>query len=149
MKIKAKVEAGIKDAMKAKDHERLSVLRMIKAELLLKEKETGEALEDTAADEALQKMFKKYSKAKEEYTSLGKQDEARQYERDIKVIESFMLAPMMDEAQIKTELQRVAQELGAGGPQDFGKVMKAFMASHKNADGKVVSTILKQLLEKK
>jgi hypothetical protein len=90
MTIKEKVEAGIKDAMKAKDPERLSALRMIKAELLLKEKETGKKLEDAQAEDALQKMFRKYKKAKEEYESLGKTDVVQQYERDLKIIESFM-----------------------------------------------------------
>lgn len=149
MNIKEKVEAGIKDAMKAKDQNRLSALRMIKADLLLKEKETGKKLDDTAANEALQKMFKRYKKAKEEYESLGKPEEAGRYETDMKIIEDFMSAPMMDENQIQEGLQQLIEELNAGGPQDFGRVMKAFMSLHKNVDGKMVSSILKELLEKK
>ncbi len=148
MTIKESVEAGIKKALKEKDQERLSVLRMMKAELLLKEKETGKALEDAAADQALQKMYKKYKKAKEEYESLGKHDEAHQYERDLKVIEEFMSAPMMDEEQIKNDLLKLVTEMNAG-QQDFGKVMKAFMSTHANADGKVVSALLKDILSKK
>lgn len=149
MTIKEKVEAGIREAMKAKDQSRLSALRMIKADLLLKEKETGKALNDDAANEALQKMFKRYKKAKEEYESLGKQEEAGRYEKDMKIIEDFMSAPMMDENQIRIGLQQLIEELKAGGPQDFGQVMKAFMSVHKNVDGKMVSSILKSLLEKK
>jgi hypothetical protein len=147
MTIKEKVEAGIKDAMKAKDPERLSALRMIKAELLLKEKETGKKLEDAQAEDALQKMFRKYKKAKEEYESLGKTDVVQQYERDLKIIESFMAAPMMDEGAIRQELEKLAADMSAV-PKDFGKVMKAFMAEHKNADGRVVSSILREILEK-
>jgi uncharacterized protein YqeY len=148
MTIKEKVEAGIRDAMKSRDQDRLSALRMIKAEFLLKEKEAGEALTDSAADQTLRSMLKRYNKAREEYKSLGKQDEAERYECDIKVIESFMSAPMMDEEQIKKALADIVSELDASEPKDFGKVMKAFMAAHSNADGKQVSSLLKEMLNK-
>ncbi len=148
MTIKQKVEDGIRDAMKRKDHERLSALRMIKAEFLLKEKETGETFKDSNADQALRSMLKRYKKAKEEYESLGKRDEAEHYERDIKVIEEFMSAPMMNEGQIREALAAVVSELNATEPKDFGRVMKAFMSAHSNADGKLVSTLLREILSK-
>lgn len=148
MTIKEKVEREIKEAMKNRDQDRLSALRMIKADLLMKEKESGESLDDATADQALKKMFNKYKKAKEEYSSLGKQDEVERYTRDLKVIEGFMSAPMMGEDNIKEALEKLVPELEATGPKDFGKVMKAFMSAHSNADGKVVSSILKEMLNK-
>lgn len=148
MTIKEDVEAGIKEAMKSKDPDRLSVLRMIKSELLLKEKESGESLDDAMADQALKKMFNKYKKAREEYLSLGKQEEADRYARDIEIMESFMSTPMMDEARIRGALEALVAELEAPGPKDFGKVMKTFMSAHSNADGKAVSSILKEMLNR-
>jgi uncharacterized protein YqeY len=148
MTIKDKVEAEIQKAMKQRDQDRLSALRMIKADLLMKEKESGKSLDDAAADQALKKMFNKYKKAKEEYSSLDKQEETDRYARDLKVIESFMSAPMMDEEQVKKALEKLVTELGATGPRDFGKVMKAFMEVHSNADGKIVSSILKEMLNR-
>ena len=148
MTIKENVEAAIKKAMKSRDQDRLSTLRMIKADLLMKEKESGESLDDAAADQALKKMFNKYKKAKEEYSSLGRQDEVERYARDLEVIEGFMSAPMMGEDQIKETLEKLTIELEAAGPKDFGKVMKAFMSANSNADGKVVSSILKEMLNK-
>jgi hypothetical protein len=147
MTIKEKVEAALKDAMKSKDQERLSALRMIKAELLLKEKETGKTLEDAAANQALQKMLKKYEKAKAEYESLGKPDEVRGYLRDIEVIKSFLSTQMMDESEIRSALTGLVAELDATGQKDFGRVMKAFMSAHSNADGKVAATALKEMLK--
>ena len=149
MTIKEEVEAGIKEALKNRDQERLSALRMIKAELLLKEKESSESLDDARADKVLLSMLKKYKKARDEYDSLGKSDETERYERDIKIIEGFMAAPMMDEAQIRRALENLVAELGAAGPKDFGSVMRAFMSAHSNADGKVVSSMLKEILHKK
>ena len=146
MTIKEKVENDIKQAMKNRDRDRLSVLRMIKAELLMKEKEGGESLDDDYADQALKKMLNKYKKAKEEYASLGKQDEAELYARDLKVIESFLSAPMMSEDAIRQALKALVAELGATEPKDFGKVMKAFMSDHSNADGKIVSSLLREML---
>lgn len=149
MTIKEKVESAIKEAMKNKDRERLSVLRMIKAELLLKDKETEKGLDDSLANQALRKMFNKYRKAREEYISLGKQEEVDHYARDIEVIESFMSAPMMSEEQVRQALEALVDEPDAAGPKDFGKVMKSFMSEHSNADGKVVSSILRGMLEKR
>jgi len=143
-----KVEARIRETMKSKDRERLSALRMIKAELLLKDKESEKGLDDNSAEQALRKMYNKYKKAKEEYISLGKQEEADRYSRDLEVIEGFMSTPMMSEDQIKQALEEVTTELEASDPKDFGRVMKAFMSVHSNADGKVVSSLLKEILNK-
>jgi len=143
-----KVEARIRETMKSKDRERLSALRMIKAELLLKDKESEKGLDDNSAEQALRKMYNKYKKAKEEYISLGKQEEADRYSRDLEVIEGFMSTPMMSEDQIKQALEEVTTELEASDPKDFGRVMKAFMSAHSNADGKVVSSLLKEILNK-
>lgn len=147
MTIKEKVENDIKKAMKNRDRDRLSALRMIKAELIVKEKEGGESLDDDYADQALKKMLNKYKKAKDEYTSLGKQDEAERYARDLEIIESFLSAPMMSEDAIKEALKALVAELGATDPRDFGKVMKAFMSDHSNADGKTVSALLREMLQ--
>jgi uncharacterized protein YqeY len=53
---------------------------------------------------------------------------------------------MMTEEQITEALNTLITELDAGGPGDFGKVMKAFMAANSNADGRTVSSILKAKL---
>jgi len=148
MTVKEQVEAGIKDALKSKSQQRLSALRMIKAELLLKEKETGKSLDDAEADKALLSMLKKYKKARDEYESLGKSDETERYEYDMKIIESFMAVPMMDESRIRQALEDLVAELEATGPKDFGRVMKAFMSAHSNADGKSVSSMLKEILNR-
>jgi hypothetical protein len=146
MTIKEQIEAEIIGAMKARDRDRLSALRMIKSEFLVKEKEGGESLSNAQAEETLRKMFNKYRKVKAEYDSLGKVDEAEQYARDIEIIESFMSAPMMGEDDINAGLKSLIGELGAEGMKDFGGVMKAFMSAHANADGKVVSSLLKEML---
>ena len=148
MTIKEKVEAGIREAMKNRNAERLSVLRMIKAELVLKEKEARKDLDDSSAEQALRKIYNKYRKAKDEYVSLGKQSEADGYERDLEVIESFMSIPLMGEDQIKQALEALVAKLGATESKDFGGVMKEFMAANSNADGKIVSSLLKGILNK-
>ncbi len=147
MSIKDKVEAEIKGAMKSRDKDRLSALRMIKSELLTKEKESADPLDDDAIEQAIRKMMNKYKKAKREYESLGIQDEVERYSRDLEVIEGFLSAPMMSEDAIKEALKALVGALGATEPRDFGKVMKAFMTDHSNADGKTVSSLLKAMLD--
>ena len=91
-------------------------------------------------------MLKKYKKTAEEYESLGKGEAAARYRRDSEIIESFMSAPMMDEDQIRQVLKSLVADLDVTGPQEFGTVMKEFMATHSNADGKAVSSILEGIL---
>ncbi|MEK7480662.1 MAG: GatB/YqeY domain-containing protein [Patescibacteria group bacterium] len=82
----------LKKAMKAKDAERLSVLRMLQAavknqEIELGKKETGLSQEEFA--QVLKKEIKKRTKAIEQFKIGNRQDLADQYEREIKILEGL------------------------------------------------------------
>lgn len=82
----------LKNAMKAKDAERLSVLRMLHAAIKNKEIELGkkeEGLTDEESAQVLKKEIKKRTKAIEQFKAGNRPDLADQYEREIKVLDSL------------------------------------------------------------
>lgn len=144
-----KILEEIKTAMKAKDQERLSVLRMLNAALKNKKIELGnkEELGEEDAVAVLKSEIKKRKDSIESYKAGNRQDLVDKEEAEIKVLEEFM-PEQMSEDDVRAVVQVVVDELKPNGPQDFGKVMGASMAKLKNqADGQVVSKAVKELLK--
>lgn len=144
--LEEKVNAGIKEAMRAKEDAALRGLRAIKQALLLA-KTSGQATL-AAEDEIkmLQKLVKQRKESIEIYEKQNRPDLAEPEKQEIAVIEKF-LPQMMSEAEIADALKKIIDTIGASSPSDMGKVMGA--ASKQlagKADNKLVSQIVKQLL---
>ena len=148
MSLEQKVMAAMKDAMKAKDQVSLRGLRAIKSAILLAKTEKG-ASGDLSEDKEialLQKLAKQRKESYDIYIEQGREDLASTEKEEIEVIEKF-LPEQMSEAEVKSFLENLVQELGASSMKDMGKVMGA--ASSKlagKADNKLVSQIVKDLL---
>lgn len=142
-----KVNAEIKTAMLAKDQKKLEALRAIKSViLLLKTAPEGYTAETEA--KALQKEVKKRKETAEIYTQQNRADLAEVELYQASVIEAYLPA-QMSEADIRTEIQKIITTVGASGPGDMGKVMgTATKQLAGKADGKLISTIVKELLSK-
>lgn len=150
MSLKSRVESDIKDAMRAKDQDKLRALRAIKSLILLEEtsgSSTGELSEDTEL-KLLTKAAKQRRESSEIYQSQGREDLWSKEEAELAVIEQF-LPRQLSEDEIKFRLEDIIARLGASGPQDMGKVMGvATKELTGQADGKVVSGLVKSLLAK-
>jgi len=147
MSLKSQIEDQIKKAMMAKDKDRLRALRAIKSQILLAETEkgAGELTEDTEI-KLLQKAAKQRKDSLEVYQQQNRADLAEVEEKELAIIEEF-LPKQLSEEEIEAEVKKVIEEVGAGGPQDMGKVMGA--ATKKlagKADGKVISGVARKLL---
>lgn len=148
MSLEQKVMAAMKDAMKAKDQVSLRGLRAIKSAILLAKTEKG-ASGDLSEDKEialLQKLAKQRKESYDIYIEQGREDLAATEKEEIEVIEKF-LPEQMSEAEVKSFLENLVQELGASSMKDMGKVMGA--ASSRlagKADNKLVSQIVKDLL---
>jgi uncharacterized protein YqeY len=142
-----KVNAEIKTAMLAKDQKRLEALRAIKSViLLLKTAPEGYTAETEA--KALQKEVKKRKETAEIYTQQNRADLAEVELYQASVIEAYLPA-QMSEADIRAEIQKIITAVGATGPGDMGKVMgTATKQLAGKADGKAISSIVKELLAK-
>jgi uncharacterized protein len=148
MSLKSKVEAGIKDAMRAKDQDTLRALRAIKSLILLEETKGGSA--DALTDEEELKLITKAAKQRREsaeiFQAQGREDLWAKEEAELAVIEQF-LPRQLGEEEITLRLRGIISQVGATGPSDMGKVMGvATKEMAGQADGKVISTLVKSLL---
>lgn len=148
MDLKQTIEADIKQAMLAKDKDRLRALRGIKSMILLAETEKGAegALSEEAGMKLLTKAAKQRKDSADLYEENGRQDLAATERAELEVINSY-LPKQLSEAELKEALKQIIEETGAVGIQDIGKVMG--VASKRlagKAEGKLISFHAKNLL---
>ena len=142
--------AEMKDAMKAKNEAVLRSLRAIKAEIIKAKTEPGAGgeIDEATEQKFLQKMMKQRKDSLEIFTKQGREDLAIKEKEEIEVIERF-LPKQMSEAEIKEVVAAIITQTGASSAADMGKVMGAASKQLAGlADGKTISTIVKDLLSK-
>lgn len=142
------ISNDIKEAMKAKDKVALDTLRNIKKVLL--EAKTAPGANDTVSDETaiklIQKLAKQGKESAELYSSQNRPELAAEELAQVAVMEKY-LPKQMSEEEIAAALKEIIAQTGAAGPQDMGKVMGvATKQLAGKAEGRVISTIVKQLL---
>lgn len=150
MSLEAKVMEGMKDAMKTKNEALLRALRAIKAEIIKAKTEPGAngAVSEEGELKLLQRMAKQRKDSLEVFTTQGRADLAQKEQEELDIIEQF-LPKQLGTDELKVVLEKIIAELGAAGPQDMGKVMGvATKQLAGQADGKVVSALVKELLAK-
>ena len=150
MSLEQKIMGELKTAMLAKDEKTVRSLRAIKAAIILaktSEGAAGEISEDTEI-KILQKLVKSRKDSLEIFRQQHREDLALKEEEEIAVIERFLPA-QMSEAELSEIISGIIASTGASSPADMGKVMG--VASKQlagKADGKTISTLVKQLLSK-
>jgi len=141
------VNQDLTAAMKAKDAERLSALRMVKTALKNREIEKMAALEDAEAIKVLQSLVKQRRDSIEQYELAKRPDLAAKEAAEIKVIEAYVPAAL-DESALAAIVDQTLTEIGAQGSKDLGRAMKAVMArlAGQTADGKLVNELVRKRL---
>jgi hypothetical protein len=150
MSLEQKIMTELKAAMLAKDEAALRSLRAIKAAILLAKTSEGGSGELKEEDEIklLQKMAKQRKDSLEIFQQQNRADLAKKEEEELAVIEKF-LPKQLSPDEIKAELVRIIADTGATSPADMGKVMGiATKQLAGKADGKTISTLVKELLAK-
>ncbi len=139
--MKERITKEIKDAMKAGDKQRLSVLRMLLADIINVEKSS----KDFKHIDIIRGYAKKLKKTIDEYERLHLQDKIVAYNEELKIVEEFLPKQMSGE-----ELEKVVTELiESEKPKDIGSAMKIVMGKYKDiADGKKVQALVKELFIK-
>jgi len=147
MRLREKISQDLMAAMKSREAERLSVLRMMKAAIRNKEIDIRKELEDPEAVQVLVSLIKQRKDSVEQFTKGGRMDLADKESAEIKVIEEYLPAAVSDE-EITAIVDTVIIETGAPSIKDMGKVMKACMArfSGRPVDGSKVSEAVKARL---
>ena len=122
-----------KDAMKAREKDRLAAIRLILAKIkdrdieLRTSKASGD--DDAVISEVLQKMAKQRRESITMYEEGGRQELADQEKGELAVIEEF-LPQQMSEDQMKAAVEAIKSEIGAESIKDMGKVMNELKARH-------------------
>jgi len=148
MTLQEKINADVIAAMKAKDEVSLRALRGLKSALLLAGSEAGANW--TVADEQAIKLFQKLAKQRKEsldiYLQNKREDLAKTEAEELAVIERY-LPKQLSEEEIKQELETLLKDAGITSAAEFGKAMPlAMKAFAGKADGKIISAVLKSLL---
>lgn len=148
MSLKKQIESDIKQAMLAKDKDKLRALRAIKSLILLAETDKGAAAELSEDQEMqiLTKAVKQRKDSLEVYQQQGREDLAAVEKAELDIIEEY-LPKQLTEDELRAELEKIIAETGATSPKEMGKVMGvATKALAGKADGKAISSMVKQLL---
>jgi uncharacterized protein len=142
-----RINEDLKAAMKGRDSDRLSTLRMVKTALKNREIDKMEALTDEEAIKVLQSLVKQRRDSIEQYQKAGRIELAEKETAEIKVIEEYLPAAL-DDAAIARVVEETIVETGASSMKDMGAVMKAVMAklAGQTVDGKAVNQIVKSKL---
>lgn len=140
MSLVEQIEKDLTAAMKAREELRLSVLRMAKSALKLKQVELGKPPDDAQAMAVLRTLVKQRRDSAEQFRKGGREELATKEEQEIKILEAYLPAGASDE-EIDAAVAAAIAETAAATAKDVGKVMKAAMAklAGKNADGKRVN----------
>jgi len=148
MTLEEKINNDLKEAMKAKDEAVLRGVRAIKSAILLAKTEAGAPKEMNEEQEIkiLQKLVKSRKDSLEIFEKQNREDLAKKEREEIAVIEKY-LPQQMNADELRTELKKIIEQVGAKTPQEMGKVMgvatKQFAGK---ADGKTISAMVKELL---
>jgi len=148
MELEKLINNDIKNAMLARDPERLEALRAIKAALLLektKEGTTGEIPESVEL-QLLQKLVKQRRESADIYAAAKREDLAKKERFEASIIEKY-LPQQMGEEELTEKIRQIIALTQATSLKDMGKVMGAASKEFAGkADNKMVSEIVKKLL---
>ena len=141
------ISSAIADAMRSRDALRLSALRMLKAALMNREVERGQAIDDVEARQVVASLVKQRKDSIEQFMRGGRIDLADKETAEIRVLESY-LPPAADPAVIDRAIADAIAETGATSARDIGRVMKSAMTrlAGQTIDGKAVNQLVRKKL---
>ena len=148
MSLKQKIDDYLKQAMIAKDAEKLSVLRFLKSALKYSAIEKKvDSLSDPDIQQTIQKQIKQHRESIDQFTKGSRQDLADKELAEVKILESYLPAQMSD-AELNSLIQEEAKAQNATSKKDFGRLMKHLNEKLQGrADGKRISEILGKILQ--
>ena len=149
MSLVEQIQKDITTAMKARDGQRLSTLRMVKSALKNREVDKMAPLDEKESQAVLATLIKQRKDSVEQFTKGGRQEMADKEAAEIVLIESY-LPNAVGEADVVAGVKAVIAEMGSPTMKDMGTVMKNAMARFSGAgmrvDGKMVSEAVKREL---
>jgi uncharacterized protein len=127
MSLKDRITDDMKNAMRAKDADRLSAIRMLLAACKQREVDERITLDDAAVIAIVDKLIKQRRDSIAAFEQAGRQDLVDKETAEVAVLSAYLPARLSVD-EITSEVQAIVAELGASGPGDMGKVMAAVKA---------------------
>lgn len=144
--LRDRIEAAMRDSMRARDQQRTETLRMVMAAAHNRRIALGRELTDEEVIEVLTRQVKQRRESIEMYVAAGRDDRAKLEQAEAAILAEFLPA-QMDEAEIEDLARAAIAETGASSPAEMGRVMGRLSPQTKGrADGKAVSEVVRRLL---
>src|SRR5690606_38675920 len=122
MSLKNRITEDMKNAMRAKEAERLGTIRMLLAAMKQKEVDERVELDDALIVGIVDKLIKQRKDAAQQYEAGGRPELAEKEKSEIVVLEAY-LPQRLSADEVAAAVKAIVAELGASGPGDMGKVM--------------------------
>ncbi len=146
MSLIERIDADLKEAMKAKHEQELSTLRLVRSALKNKQIDLGHVPTDDEVTAVVKTLQKQYQDALADFEKAGRSDLADRQRSELDIVKRYLPAAM-PEAEVEKIVKDAIAAIGATSVADVGKVMGAAMkAANGRADGTVVRTIAQRLL---
>lgn len=147
MSLKQQLFEDLKESMKSKDTVRKEIVQMVRAGVLLIEKDTKTELDDQGVTAVISKELKKLNDVLPDYVKSGRADKLDEINRKIEILKSY-LPEQLTEEQIQKIVDDAIAAADAKSMKDMGKVMGIVTQKTKGlTDGKAVSEIVKKALQ--
>jgi len=144
-----RIQQDLTTAMKAKDADRTSALRMAKAALMSREIEKRAPRDDAEVVRVLQGLVRQREDSVFQFRKANRPELVQKEEKEITLLKTYLPAEA-SEADVQAAVEKAVAETGAASPKDMGKAMKAAMAAlesqGKPADGRKVSDAMRKRL---
>jgi uncharacterized protein len=149
MKLKDKIDADLKSAMKERNKLKLQTIRSIRALIIEFEKSgSGKELNTEEELKLLTSAAKKRKDSIEQFRNAGREDLAIIEEQELRIIQTY-LPKQLSVDELKIRINEITKKISANNKEDFPKLMPAVMKELKGmADGKLVKEIVTEILEK-
>jgi uncharacterized protein YqeY len=146
MELLERLQADVKEAMRARDDVARDALRMVVAAVKAREIDSDQALTDEDVLGVVRHAVKTRTESAEQFEAAGRAELAAKERREIEVLSRY-LPRQLSEDETRALVEGAIAETGAASKRDLGKVMKAVMAGHRGeVDGKLVQRLAAELL---
>ena len=146
MSTKQKLQEHLKEALRARDERRKSVIRMALAAIVNAEVEHGGELDDADVTAVLQKQARRRRDTIAELRQANRPELLAAEEAELAILEEY-LPRLLSREEIGAEARQVIAGVGATGKGQMGLVMRQLMSKLKGrADGRVVNEVVRELL---
>lgn len=146
MTLKDKILSDLKNAMKEKDMQNMTLLRGIQSEIKNEQIKSGKELNDEDITKVISRLAKQRKDSIDQFKNGGREDLAENEKKELDILAKYLPEQMSDQ-DLENIIKETIKEVDAKTPQDMGKVMGKLMPKIQGkADGSKASELVKKLL---